>query len=86
MLDESVESPPHYRGDGDIECMDAMRSMFFPMDMPPIESWWWGCAFKYLWRWPLKNGIEDLYKCRKCIDYLIAEAEISASYYEQSEE
>lgn len=30
-----------------------------------------GCAFKYLWRWRDKNGIEDLKKARECIDNVI---------------
>lgn len=29
------------------------------------------CAFKYLWRWPLKGGLEDLEKCRECLGNLI---------------
>ena len=39
------------------------------------QAYWWGCAFKYLWRWPLKNGVEDLRKAEECLSLLIAEAE-----------
>ena len=29
------------------------------------------CAFKYIWRWRDKNGIEDLKKARECIGNMI---------------
>lgn len=69
----TVKNPSHYAGDGMIECMDAMRSMMSGEEyaLPPIAAYWWGCAFKYLWRWRRKGGIEDLQKCRQCIDYLM---------------
>lgn len=72
MLDE-VSKPAHYQGDG-IECMEAMKSMMAPLrdrGLPPEAAYWWGCAFKYLWRWPLKGGSQDLKKARQCINYLL---------------
>lgn len=73
----AVEHPDHYVGDGQIECMDAMRSMMSgdQYALPAQSAYWWGCAFKYLWRWRRKNGVQDLEKCKQCIDYLIAETE-----------
>lgn len=71
---DNVTSPVHYRGDGEIEAMDALRSMTTDAPVAGIANYWWGNAFKYLWRWPRKNGIEDLKKCRQCLDYLIEEA------------
>lgn len=75
--DNAVEHPDHYAGDGKIECMDAMRSMMSgdQYALPAQSAYWWGCAFKYLWRWRRKNGVQDLQKCKQCIDYLIAETE-----------
>ena len=72
---DAVAHPSHYAGDGSIECMDAMRSMMSgdQYALPPIAAYWWGCIFKYLWRWRRKNGVEDLKKARQCIDYLIDE-------------
>lgn len=72
-----VEHPDHYAGDGQIECMGAMRSMMSgdQYALPAQSAYWWGCAFKYLWRWRRKNGVQDLQKCKQCIDYLIAETE-----------
>lgn len=48
----AVEHPDHYAGDGQIECMDAMRSMMSgdQYALPPIAAHWWAEAFKYIWR------------------------------------
>lgn len=32
-------------------------------------------AIKYLLRWPAKNGLHDLKKCRECVDKLIEHVE-----------
>jgi hypothetical protein len=73
-----VKEPRHYAGDGKIACMDALRSMLSPSHDPqanlsPTVIYWWGCAFKYLWRWPLKNGVQDVEKCKQCIEYMLEE-------------
>ena len=69
----AVSAPKHYQGDGDIVAMRALRSMEEDAPVTPFQAFWWGNAFKYLWRFPYKNGIEDLEKCKQCIDYLIEE-------------
>lgn len=69
-----MKQPRHYQGNG-IETMQAMDSMMFGADVSNMEAYWWGNAFKYLWRWPWKNGVEDLRKAMRCIEYLIAEEE-----------
>lgn len=58
---DSVSHPGHYAGDGAIECMDAMRSMMSgdQYALPPQAAYWWGCAFKYLWRWRRKGGVYE---------------------------
>lgn len=68
-----VTDPPHYAGDGKTTCMVAMASMMSPMRalLPNESAYWWGCAFKYLWRWALKGGRVDLYKCIQSIKYLL---------------
>lgn len=66
-----VSDPRHYDGDGTIRCRDALASMMAHADVPAESCYYWGCAFKYLWRWPHKDGLQDLYKCRQCIDMLI---------------
>lgn len=65
-----VKEPRHYAGDGKVACMDALKSMLHGVDLKPTVIYWWGCAFKYLWRWPWKNRKQDLAKCRQCLQYL----------------
>lgn len=35
--------------------------------MTPMAVFWWCAAFKYLWRFPFKNGRTDVSKCRECL-------------------
>lgn len=63
-----VSKPSHYAGHTGIECKDAMESM---LGTDAYTAYMQGCAFKYLWRWRDKNGIEDLNKARECIDNVI---------------
>lgn len=72
MTNDPITAPLHYAGDG-IEAKDAMRSMMAYAEVMPIQAYWWGNAMKYLWRWPHKGGVQDLMKCKQCIDYLIGE-------------
>lgn len=75
-MTDNVNAPAHYAGDGSIECRDALRSMMGAAGyMEPATAYWWGRAFKYLWRWIRKNGTEDLRKCARCVEYLIEEVE-----------
>lgn len=86
-MEDSVGSPSHYAGAG-VECKDALKSTAEASEgmyavpagglmeyraIPMMAVYWWGCAFKYLWRWPRKNGLEDLRKARQCLDFLIEE-------------
>ena len=71
---DAVSHPSHYTGGG-IEAKDALKSAMAGSGLSPMASYWWGCAFKYLWRFERKNGLEDLRKCRQCIDFLMDEME-----------
>ena len=71
---DSVSHPSHYTSGG-IEAKDALKAAMNGSKLSPMGSYWWGCAFKYLWRWSRKNGTEDLRKCRQCIDFLIEEVD-----------
>ena len=73
-MSDPVKAPAHYAGNG-IECKAALASMMHDAEVTPTQSYWWGCAFKYLWRWPWKNGLQDLKKCRECLDQLIKSKE-----------
>lgn len=70
MAFDLISNPKHYAGDGKITCMDAMRSMMSRTAIMPEQAYWWGCAFKYLWRWPQKNGVQDVDKAIQCLEYL----------------
>lgn len=71
MVDDDIKAPRHYAGDGKIEAKHAMRSMMHGVHMPSYISSWWFATFKYLWRWPHKNGLQDLYKARESLNNLI---------------
>lgn len=53
-----VKNPSHYN-QGDIECIDAIRAM---LGKQGFAAYCQGSVIKYLWRYRLKNGIEDLRK------------------------
>ena len=63
---DNVESPRHYASFA-IEPIDYIlaNKLTFPE----------GCVVKYVTRWKLKNGIEDLRKARNFLDKLIAHEE-----------
>ena len=66
---DPVNHPTHYTAGG-IECIDAIAAALTSQN-DPIAAWLTGQCLKYLWRWPLKNGLEDLKKTRFYLDRLI---------------
>lgn len=74
---DAVYKPSHYEKDGYPSTQVMVRAMFagtqgkLPLSVYP----WWKDAFKYIFRWPLKNGVEDLRKAQRCIDMIIEELE-----------
>lgn len=67
----NVKDPGHYDGDGKVKCKRAMRSMVSRAKfLEPIVIYWWLTAFKYLWRWPFKNGFADIDKCIQSLEYM----------------
>jgi len=67
--DDPVNHPSHYTAGG-IECIDAIAAAL-TCQKDPMEAWLTGQVLKYLWRWPLKNGKEDLEKARFYLNRLI---------------
>ena len=57
---DMVNHPPHYNKSG-IETIDG------------FESYLQGNILKYLWRYPYKNGVEDLKKAQWYLSKLIEE-------------
>ena len=64
---DMVSHPPHYNAGG-IECIDALAAA--TTSLTGIEAVCTANAIKYLWRWKLKNGIEDLDKAIWYINHL----------------
>ena len=54
----NVEHPKHYNS-GNIECIDAMESAF---GVEAVQHFCALNAFKYIWRFLYKNGVEDVDK------------------------
>lgn len=72
--EDVVNHPKHYN-QGDVECIDAIRSA---LGAEGFKSYCRAACIKYLWRTELKNGVEDLKKCRWYLDRLIQESERTA--------
>lgn len=65
-MSDNVNHPEHYT-QGGVECIDAIRAA-------AGSSFWAFCAgnvLKYVWRHRAKNGLEDLYKARQYLTWLI---------------
>lgn len=65
---DPVNHPAHYTAGG-IECIDAIESA--TTGLTGGLAYNTGAAIKYLWRWSLKNGVEDLHKARWYVDRII---------------
>lgn len=71
---ERQHAPAHYQGDGLVTCSRALHSAMSQEEcpravpMPAMAAYWWGCAFKYLWRmWSKDNPQSDGEKAIDCI-------------------
>lgn len=68
-----VNKPSHYQGTFGLEAIDVVRN--FAGDLTAVQGFYWGNAIKYMLRFQKKNGLEDLKKARKNLDWLIKEIE-----------
>lgn len=68
IIADVVNHPAHYTA-GKIECIDALEAA--TTGLSGIEAVCTANAIKYLWRWKLKNGMQDLQKAKWYIDKLI---------------
>ena len=69
---DMVNAPPHYNQAG-IECIDAIAAA--TSGKTGIEAVCVANVVKYLWRYELKNGVEDVKKARWYLDRLVGELE-----------
>lgn len=66
---DMVNSPNHYKLEGlDIESKEVIKSV---LGDEGYIHWACGNAMKYIFRWEKKNGLEDLKKARKNLDFAI---------------
>lgn len=70
---DPVNHPGHYTA-GKVECIDALEAA--TSGLIGIEAVCTANAIKYLWRWKLKNGAQDLKKAKWYIDRLIQTIEL----------
>ena len=70
---DMVNHPPHYTRGG-IECIDALEAA--TSGLTGIEAVCTANAIKYLWRWKIKGGKQDLEKARWYINRMIAKLEL----------
>ena len=68
MIDP-VKKPSHYQGRFGLEAIDVIKN-FIPCSEQE-QGFYWGNIIKYMLRWHDKNGVEDLKKARKHLDWLI---------------
>lgn len=65
---DAINSPSHYT-QGKVECIDAIESAV--VGLTGTDAFATGQAIKYLWRWKMKGGVEDLKKAKWYLDRLI---------------
>ena len=67
--EDNVNHPSHYT-QGGIECIEAIKAS---MTASEFRGYLKGNAMKYMWRYQLKNGVEDLRKAQWYLNRLIKE-------------
>lgn len=72
FINDMVNAPPHYNQAG-IECLDAIAAA--TSGKTGIQAVCVANVVKYLWRYELKNGVEDVKKARWYLDRLIGDLE-----------
>ena len=72
-MNDIVNHPNHYTS-GSVECIDALEAVA-STHTNPAHALLTCQAMKYLWRWHLKNGVEDLRKAKWYIERLIEKSE-----------
>ena len=75
---ENVSHPSHYT-QSNLECIDAIKAS---MNEAQFRGYLKGNILKYIWRYELKGGEQDLRKARWYLDSLIKEV----SNYGEKEE
>lgn len=66
-MTDYVNSPPHYNS-GNIECIDAIQQSMQP---DAFFGYLKGNIQKYVWRYEMKKGVQDLEKAQWYLNKLI---------------
>ena len=66
-MTDKVKHPNHYT-QGGIECIEAIKAS---MAIEEYRGYLKGNCMKYIWRYGLKNGVEDLRKAETYLAWLI---------------
>ena len=69
VKNDNVNHPKHYLKGG-LECIQVIEAQLTPQQ---YEGYLYGNVLKYMWRWPDKNGLEDLRKAKHYLEWLIEE-------------
>lgn len=69
MSKDNVNQPEHYT-QGGVECIDAITAA--TVNKTGIEAVCVANVIKYLWRYELKNGLEDVKKAQWYLNRLVA--------------
>lgn len=65
---DMIHRPNHYTWRGGMECVDIADELCRGQD--GIKAYLIGCAAKYIYRYPKKNGLQDLDKAIECLKML----------------
>lgn len=68
---DNVNHPKHYCKGG-LECIQVIKAQLTPEQN---KGYLYGNVLKYMWRWPEKNGLEDLRKAKHYLEWLIESLE-----------
>lgn len=71
MTKDNVNSPNHYTQANGLECIDAITAAV--SGKSGIEAVCVANVIKYLWRYELKNGVEDVKKAQWYLNRLVSE-------------
>ena len=83
---DPVQKPEHY-STGEVECIDAMEAMVSKVEsISPHVLYCWQAAFKYIWRWHKKNGIQDIDKCIWYLERMKDKLDIKKTLEEEAQE
>ena len=75
---DNINHPAHYEGNTSLECIDVMEIAF---GADAVRNFCLCNAFKYLWRYKHKGGVEDVKKAKWYLDrFEVIESEYADTY------